>query len=281
MNILKNKVFLISFIIIFVFLVGSLFMNFRSVDKNIAQAKKTNKIFTIKATLNKEKNQFFLSTENNLSFIKNINKFTHNVSYVIFNIDEIDNSKIASLFELPENVSLGFSTFNDNILQKAHYFGHQFLLKLHFYTDDKVDKNDELWLNINDDFEKNNQKIENKKQFLNQHKSSIYIEDSDVVKIESDQLLIDKLLELNPFITTRQNICNDKTRICFIGKSEKDLILRVEEIFSKYIRNNDKWFIVIEYDSENMRAVEEAIKIHDSKFLTLDPKLLNAILEKS
>jgi hypothetical protein len=256
-------------------------MNFRSVDKNTTQAKKTNKIFTINTTFNKEKNQFLLSTENNLSFIKNINKFTYNLSYVIFNIDEKDNSKIANLFELPENVSLGFSTFNENILQKAHYFGHQFLLKLNFYNDDQAGKNNELWLNINDDFEKNNQKIEEMKKFLNQHKSSIYIEDFDVAKIESDQLLIDKLLELNPFITTKQNICNDKTRICFINKDEKDVILRVEEIFSKYIKNNDKWFIVIEYDSKNLKAIEETVEINESQFLTIDPKALNSILGKN
>ncbi len=280
MSFLKNKTFLLSFVVIFILFFGSLIMNFTSTNGNLDSAKKTNKIFTINTNFNKEKNQFLLSTENNLSFVKNINKFTHSVSYVIFNIDETDNSKIAHLFELPESVNLGFSTFNEKILQKAHYFGHQFLLQLNFYNEDKGNKNNELWINTNDDFEKNRQKIESNKKFLAQHKSSIYIEDADVVKIENDQLLIDKLLELNPFITTKQNICNDRTRICFIGKDEQDLVLKVEEIFSKYIKNNDKWFIVIEYDSNKISTIENAIKMHDSKFLTLDPKLLNTILEK-
>jgi hypothetical protein len=281
MKIIKNKTFLIIFATIFILFIGSLTLNLTSTNKNIIEAKKTNKIFSINATFNKEKNQFLLSTENNLSFIKNINKFTHNISYVIFNIDETDHSKIAHLFELPENINLGFSKFNEDLLQKTHYFGHQFLLKLNFYNSDQKDKNDELWININDDLEKNNEKLEKYKKFLQDQKSSIYIEDRDVAKIENDQLLIDKLLEFNPFITTKQNICNDKTRICFISKDEKNLTLKTEEIFSKYIKNNDKWFIVIEYDSNNIKEIERAVKIHDNKFLNLDSKILNSILENN
>ena len=152
MAIIKNKTFLIGVIILFILFAGSLIMNFTSMEKNTLRAKKTNKIFAINTAFNQEKNQFLLSTENNLSFVKNINKYTYNVSYVIFNIDEEDHSKTAHLFELPENVHLGFSTFSDDILQKAHYFGHQFLLKLNFYNEDHVNKGAELWININDDF---------------------------------------------------------------------------------------------------------------------------------
>lgn len=281
MSIFKNRAFLVSFISIFICFIVSLILNFSSVKKNETIARDTNKIFTINTSFNKERGQFLLSTENNMEFIKSISKFVHNVSYVIFDIDEANSSKVARLFDFPDNVSLGFSKFNEDILQKARYFGHQFLLKLHFYNENYNGGN-ELWVNVNADFDETRKRIDEDKKFLALHKSSIYIEDTDVEKMEGDQFLIDKLLELNPFITTKKDTCNEKTRICFLSMKNDDLLMKVQEIFSNYIKNNDKWFIAIEYDSNSLDKIEEAIRVHDNKFLlNINKSLLDSLLRRS
>ncbi len=281
MSIIQNKKFSISFLVIFSIFIISLIVNFTSVGGNKIQAIKTNKIFSINTTFNPEKKQFLLSSENNIDFVKNINKFTHNISYIIFNInaDGGDQSEIAHLFDLPDNVTLAFATFNNDIIQKTKYFGHQFLLKLNFYNEDKRDNN-QLWINASDTNENIENKILETKKFLETHGTSVYIEDIDVSKIENNQFLIDKLLELNPFITTKQNTCNEKTKICFIKNDNEDLNIKFQEIFTKYMDNNEKWFVALEYNGGKISDIETALSNNNNKFLDIENNVLKTLRDK-
>jgi hypothetical protein len=276
MSLAENKGLVFGFGILFALLVISVLLNFFFVSGNYDYALKNNKVFNISVEKNKESNQFVFSTKNYLKRVNNLLKFIPNISFIVFDIDANDRGRVSDLIELQSDVKFGFLNFNNNLLDKLHYFGNSFLLHLNF----KDNNQDNLFIDINKDLDGNADNIMKIESIIEKYNSGLYVNFDDIKKIDGNQKFIDFLVKFNPFVVNDVDSCSEKTHICFIISNDvlaDTSFLKFQDVLNQ-TKLNEKWLIAIKYQSKFETQIKNLINSTNSGFLEINKNLLDNIL---
>lgn len=275
MKIAENKILIILLIVALIGTVANCLFIFTVPSKNYDYHIDHDQIFNLSIE-KQSKNNYSFSTKNHLKRILDLNKFSSDITVILYDIDdEIKNDpRLFDLLELPINVKFGFITSNDALLQKAIHYNHSTFLKISLNS-----KDEGLLLDPTKNFDKNSQN--NIKNNVEKYKSGLYLMDNQIEYIKDNQQFINSILDLKPIIVSNKDSCDDRTKICFIsdkGNFSENIKLRLEEIFNYQNKSNDQWFLIIKYNHKNLNEIKQLVSTIETGFLDIDKNTLKQIL---